>query len=54
MQPTANTLPSRALIGPVSWVGQSVLAVPAYMGGVTLLAVRGGRLGRPAWPGRRG
>ncbi len=54
MHPTADTLPSRAVIGPVSWVGQSVLAVPAYMGGVTLLAARGCRLGRPAWAGRRG
>jgi phospholipid/cholesterol/gamma-HCH transport system permease protein len=39
MHPTSDALPSRALIGPVSWVGRSVLAVPAYMGGVTLLAL---------------
>jgi phospholipid/cholesterol/gamma-HCH transport system permease protein len=41
MHPTSDALPSRALIGPVSWVGRSVLAVPAYMGGVTLLALEG-------------
>jgi phospholipid/cholesterol/gamma-HCH transport system permease protein len=51
MHPTANTLPSRALIGPVSWVGQSVLAVPAYMGGVTLLALKAA--GSVVRPGRR-
>ena len=39
MHPTTTTLPSRTVIGPVSWLGRSVLAVPAYMGGVTLLAL---------------
>ena len=38
MHATTEALPSRALIGPVSWVGRFVLAIPAYMGGVTLMA----------------
>ena len=50
MHPTANTLPSRTLIGPVSWVGRFVLAVPAYMGGVTLLATEAA--GSVVRPGR--
>jgi phospholipid/cholesterol/gamma-HCH transport system permease protein len=39
MHPTTDALPSAALLRPVSWVGRSVLAIPAYMGGVTLLTL---------------
>ena len=37
MHSTTNALPRRGLIGPVSGVGRFVLAVPSYMGGVTLM-----------------
>lgn len=50
MHSTSSALPSRPMLGPVGWVGRSVLAVMGYLGGVTLFsfAVAGWFL----WPRR--
>lgn len=45
----ASTPPlSRIVFGPLGWVGRAVLAVVAYVGGVTLLAMA--VFGFVAWP----
>ena len=48
MYSTPNARPSRILLGPVGWVGHSVLSVTGYVGGVTLLATAA--LGSILWP----
>ena len=39
MHSSSTPLPSRTLLGPVGWLGRSVLEVMSYVGGVTLLAM---------------
>ena len=49
MSLTSNALPSPGLLGPVGWVGRSVLGSMSYVGGVVLLACEAmGSLLRPA------
>jgi phospholipid/cholesterol/gamma-HCH transport system permease protein len=50
MHSTANVLPPRTMVGSISWVGRVVLAVPAYMGGVTFLALEAAR--SFVWPAK--
>ena len=52
MHSTSTALPSRTLLGPVGWLGRSVLAVTGYVGGVTLLAMGAAGLGPLASAGR--
>jgi len=48
MHSTSTVLPSRTLLGPVGFLGRSVLAVMGYVGGVTELAI--GAAGSVLWP----
>ena len=45
---STSTAPPRVLLGPVGWLGRSLLAVTAYVGGVTLLGMAA--LGSILWP----
>ena len=44
MHSTSTASPLAPVLGPVGWLGRSVLAVTAYVGGVTLLAIGGSRV----------
>jgi phospholipid/cholesterol/gamma-HCH transport system permease protein len=48
MYSTGAALPSRPVLGPVRWIGRTVLASTAYVGGVTLLALASA--GWALWP----
>ena len=48
MHSTSTALPSRPLLGPVSWTGRFVLTMTAYVGGVTTLALSAA--GWALWP----
>jgi phospholipid/cholesterol/gamma-HCH transport system permease protein len=50
MHSTTTALPSRPLLGPVGWVGWSVLALMGYLGGITLFSL--GVAGWLLWPRR--
>ncbi len=51
MHSTSTAPPLPPVLGPIGWLGRSVLGITGYVGGVTLLAMAA--LGSVVWPGRR-
>ncbi len=51
MHSTSTAPPMPSVLGPVGWLGRSVLGITVYVGGVTLLAMAAA--GSVLWPQRR-